>query len=217
MHEVPIEAGTRGNESATQPKGEVRMIFPVAAVVRYRNPAHRDIPLDGLEFLPASAHGEAESTAAGLNVLHDGRFEALAAFLHDCVRDYLDNVYRYRYEGFEIVHAWVNRTGIGGFQRMHYHGNSIVSGVYYLRADPRQSSPLCFDRPELNSQPYFAIAPREPTMLTANRVAYPAQTGHAYLFPSQLRHGYDTPNGGDTRISLAFNVMLGGIGQFYTL
>ena len=198
-----------------QSRGEVRPIFPAAAVVRYRNPAHKDVALEGLEF-SRGADGGAESTGAELNVLRERRFEHLAGFLEDCIRDYLDNVYCYRYESFEIIHAWVNRAAEGGYQRMHFHGNSIVSGVYYLKADARQSSPLCFDKPEINTQPYIAIAAREQTVLTANRMAFPAATGVAYLFPSQLRHGYETPTRGE-RISLAFNVMLTGIGLFYKL
>lgn len=199
----------------SRPKGEVRPIFPAGAVVRYQNPAHGEVSLEDLEFFPASVGGT-ESTSQDLNILREPRFAPLAGFIDDCVKDYLDNVYCYRYERFEIIHAWINRTPEGGFQRMHYHGNSIVSGVYYLKADPRQSSPLCFDKPELNTQPYIAIAAREQTLFTANRMAYPAATGTAYLFPSQLRHGYETPTRGE-RISLAFNVMLGGIGLFYKL
>ena len=197
-------------------KGEVRPIFPAAAVVRYRNPAHENIPLDGLEFSTNSSSGT-ETTPNNLNILDEPRFKLLSEFLHDCVKDYLDNVYCYQYEHFRIIHAWVNRASEGGYQRMHYHGNSVVSGVYYLQADPKQSAPLMFDKPEINTQPYFAIAAREQTLFTANRVAYPSETGFAYLFPSQILHGYEMPTRGGERISLAFNVMLDGIGLFYKL
>jgi len=197
-------------------KGEVRPIFPAGAIVRYENPAHADIALDDLEFFPNMGSGT-ESTGQDRNILLEERFESLADFLQDCVRDYLDNVYCYQYERFEIIHAWVNRAPEGGYQRMHYHGNSIVSGVYYLKADAAQSAPLMFDKPELNTQPYIAIATREQTLFTANRIAYPSATGTAYLFPSQLRHGYEMPTKGGERISLAFNVMLSGIGLFYKL
>lgn len=197
-------------------KGEVRPIFPLAAVVRYQNPAHQDIALDGLEFFP-NMGSKTESTSDQRNVLQEERFRDLAAFLEDCVRDYLDNVYCYQYERFEIVHSWVNRAPDGGYQRMHYHGNSVVSGVYYLKADPKQSAPLMFDKPEFNSQPYIAVATREQTIFTVNRIAYPSATGHAYLFPSQIRHGYEMPSKGGERISLAFNVLLSGIGSFYRL
>ena len=197
-------------------KGEVRPIFPAAAVVRYKNPAHENISLDGLEFSTNSS-SLTETTPNSRNILEEPRFASLAVFLKDCVKDYLDNVYCYQYEDFAIIHAWVNRAAEGGYQRMHYHGNSIVSGVYYLQADPKQSAPLMFDKPEINTQPYLAIAAREQTLFTANRVAYPSETGYAYLFPSQILHGYEMPTRGGERISLAFNVMLAGIGQFYKL
>ena len=199
-----------------KPKGEVRPIFPAGAVVRYDNPAHKVIELDRLEFFPNVGSGS-YSTSADRNVLLEPEFVTLAAFLRECVTDYLDNVYCYRYDRFDISAAWVNRTPAGGAQRMHCHGNSIVSGVYYLHADAQRSSPLVFEKPELNSQPYIAIAAREQTMFTANRVAYPASTGVAYLFPSQLRHGYDVPTRGEERVSLAFNVLLAGVGLFYRL
>jgi uncharacterized protein (TIGR02466 family) len=198
-----------------RPKGDVHPIFPAAAIVRYQDTAHEEVSLDGLEFLPA-AMGSVRSTSQALNVLHQPRFARLRLFLEDCVRDYLDNVYGYRYESFDIIHAWVNQTPVGGFQPMHYHGNSVVSGVYYLQADPDKCSPLFFDKPELNTQPYIAVASGEQNLLTANRVAYPVATGLACLFPSQLRHGYEVATGAE-RISLAFNVMLAGIGMFYKL
>lgn len=199
----------------SRPKGDVRPIFPAGAVVRYVNPDHEDVSLDGLT-LSSAVVGSTRSTSQTLNILYESRFARLKLFIEECVKDYLDNVYCYCYESFEIVHAWVNQTPVGGFQPMHYHGNSIVSGVYYLQADPDTSSPLCFDKPELNTQPYFAIASNKQNILTANRVAYPAKAGLAYLFSSQLRHGYETPSGTE-RISVAFNVMLSGIGLFYKL
>lgn len=203
-------AGSQG------PKGEVRPIFPMGAVGRYRNDAHADIAIDDLEMFPNYA-SKTESTSPERNILAENRFAALRAFLEDCVADYLDNVYCYEYDSFDIMHSWVNRAPEGGFQRMHFHGNSIVSGVYYLKADPQKSAPLMFEKPEINTQPYIAIAAKQQTIFTANRIAYPSETGTCYLFPSQIKHGYETPSQGGERISLAFNVMLNGIGLFYRM
>jgi len=198
------------------PKGEVRPIFPQGAVVRYRNEAPTDIPIDDLTFYPNYA-SRTESTSPEINILDEPRFAELRTFLEACVRDFLDNVYCYDYEDFHIVHAWLNRAPEGGFQRMHYHGNSVVSGVYYLKADPEQSSPLMFEKAESSSFPYIAISTTQQSIFTANRLAYPSETGICYLFPSQIKHGYESPNAGGERISLAFNVMLSGIGLFYRM
>ncbi len=200
----------------TEPKGEVRPLFPLGAVVRYVNPAHEDISLEGLEFAP-NFGSRTESTSQDLNILKEPRFARLRGFLEDCVKDYLDHVFCYKYEKFEIVHAWVNRAPEGGFQRMHTHGNSVVSGVYYLKADPKLSAPLVFEKPELSTFPYIAVATTRHTIFTANQAAFPSETGTAYLFPSQLSHGYEIPSRSGERISLAFNVMLTGIGLFYRL
>lgn len=49
----------------------------------------------------------------------------------------------------------------------------------------------------------------------ANQRDFPAKTRTYCLFHSNIKHGYDLPNQGEERISLAFNVMLNGIGLFY--
>jgi hypothetical protein len=54
-------------------------------------------------------------------------------------------------------------------------------------------------------------------LFTANRVAFPSSPGVACLFPSQLRHGCDVPSRGEERISLAFNVLLAGVGRLHRL
>lgn len=196
-----------------QPKGDHRPLFPAGAVARYVNPDHQPVDLDDLTFQSNYGSGT-ESTDPDINILDESRFADLTAFLRDSVADYLDNILCYQYESFTIVHAWVNRAPEGGFQRMHFHGNCVVSGVYYLQAS-QDNAPLIFEKTELNTSPYLAVAPREQTLYNANRMAFPAEAGACYLFPSQIKHGYDVPNQGAERISLAFNVMLSGIGLFY--
>lgn len=195
-------------------QGEVRPIFPAGAVVRYRNDSHQDIRIDDLQYF--QNYGSlTESTSQDRNILKEDRFRPLAKFLESCVKHYLDEVMCYEYDKFGVIHSWVNRAPEGGYQRMHYHGNSVVSGVYYLKADPQKSAPLMFEKAEGNTAPYLAIAAKKQTIFTANRIAYPSETGICYLFPSQIKHGYETPSQGGERISLAFNVMLSGVGLFY--
>lgn len=197
----------------TTPKGESRPLFPAGVVARYVNSGHQPVELGDLTF-QANYGSNTESTNSEKNILDEPRFAELTDFLHGCIQDYLDNIVCYEYESFTIVHAWVNKAPQGGFQRLHFHGNSVISGVYYLQAS-RDNAPLVFEKTEINTSPYLAIAPRKQTPFNANRMAFPAESGVAYLFPSQVKHGYDMPNKGDERVSLAFNVMLNGIGLFY--
>jgi len=198
----------------TESKGESRPLFPAGALGRYLHEDPPAIDISDLQFQGNYGSGTI-STDPEINILlEDPRFEELTAFLRDCVADYLDNIVSYQYEGFSIVHSWVNRAGEGAIQRMHYHGNSVVSGVYYLQAS-RENSPLIFEKTEVNTSPYIAVAPKEQNLFNANRMAFPAETGACYLFPSHIKHGYDLPNQGEERVSLAFNVMLNGIGLSY--
>jgi uncharacterized protein (TIGR02466 family) len=196
-----------------QPKGEARPLFPAGALARYTDDAFETIPIDDLDFQPTGRTGTS-STDSSINILEDERFARLTRFFRECVADYLDNIVSYDYDDFDIIHAWLNRAGKGAIQPMHYHGNSIVSGVYYLQAN-RSNAPLIFEKNEINTSPYLAIAPKEQTLFNANRMAFPAESGTCFLFPSNMRHGYDVPNEGPERISLAFNVMLTGIGLSY--
>lgn len=194
---------------------EYRPLFPAGAVARYVNSNPPQFKISDFEFTRNFGSGS-ESTDPELNVLECSGFKVLSSFLEACIKDYLDAIVGYRYDGFEVVHSWINRTPDGGCQRLHFHGNSVLSGVYYLQAS-RENAPLIFEKTEMNTSPYLAVAAERETLFNANRVGFPAETGVCYIFPSQIRHGYDVPNRGGERISLAFNVMLGGIGRFYRM
>lgn len=190
-------------------------LFPAGVVKRYLNQDHRAIDINDLEFFPNQG-SQSESTDRKLKILELPRFKNLSAHINRCIEDYLDNVVCYQYEGYSVIHSWVNRTPDDGYQRMHFHGNSVISGCYYLKAN-QQSAPLSFEKSEMNTNPYIAIAPRKSNMFNANRMTFAVDSGLCYLFPSNILHGYETKNQGGERVSLAFNVMLGGIGGFYKL
>lgn len=195
---------------------EILTIFPTAVVARYVNKEHEEIDLSTLEFLQNDT-ASGQTTSPHLNVLErDPRFEKLSAFINGCVKDYLQNIICYDYERFSIIHSWINRTQNNGFQRMHNHGNSIVSGCYYLKAN-RQNSPLAFMKGEYDSNPHFHIMFTRMNEYNAERHRCYVESGCCYLFPSNINHGYEQPNKGGERISLAFNVMLYGIGTSYGL
>jgi uncharacterized protein (TIGR02466 family) len=197
-------------------QGEIRPLFPAGALVRYVNQGHQPVSIADLKFDQSDDSSITSSTDSGVNILEEPRFKKLTEFINECITDYLDNIVSYKYDSYTIVHAWVNRAAEGNIQPMHLHGNSIISGVYYLQAD-KSNAPLYFEKIEINTSPYLAISTRKQTLFNANRMAFPAETGICFLFPSNIRHGYDIPNTCGERISLAFNVMLNGLGKFYYL
>jgi len=116
--------------------GEVRLVFPAGAVVRYRNPAHDDIALDGLELFRERG-SDAVSTGQDRNVLLEERFESLAVFLHDCEKDCLDNLYCYLFPS-QLCHGYEVPTR--GGERISLALNVMLAGIglfYKLQVPPR--------------------------------------------------------------------------------
>ncbi|MEM8683037.1 MAG: putative 2OG-Fe(II) oxygenase [Pseudomonadota bacterium] len=107
-----------------------------------------------------------------------------------------------------IKEMWMNRLESGGQQSVHSHANSFISGVVYLNeTDP--STRTVFYRGMGGRD--FVLANEHPGTKTgpynAQKWAVPQPApGDMVLFPSYMLH--EVPqNAGDTRFSLAFNVV----------
>ena len=110
--------------------------------------------------------------------------------------------------GWSLKEMWVNLLSTGGHQAMHNHANSFISGVVYL-THTHSSSHTVFmkspggtdylfknDHAGVTTGPYNADKWISPT----------PSPGDMMLFPSYLLHAVP-PNGGDRRITLAFNAI----------
>lgn len=107
-----------------------------------------------------------------------------------------------------IKEMWLNRLQRGGFQSVHSHANSFISGVVYLTAT-HASARTVFYKSMGGREFTFANEHRGVTMgpFNAPKWATPAiSPGDMVLFPSYLLHEVP-PNEGDTRMTLAFNAV----------
>ena len=104
--------------------------------------------------------------------------------------------------------SWGNIIPSGGYTKIHNHGRSHWSGVYYIdigRPDPDwpdngmiefvdpRSFPNVLTAPNVALQPTFAVKPENGKML---------------LFPGWLNHCVNPYHGEGERISVAFNAMI---------
>ncbi len=101
---------------------------------------------------------------------------------------------------------WANVSGKHAYNNVHNHPNSLLSGVYYVRAetecgdlsliDPRKQAwvmqPEFSERNQMNSPVQF-IVPEAGTLL---------------IFPSWLEHGVNQNLSDANRISIGFNINL---------
>jgi uncharacterized protein (TIGR02466 family) len=102
--------------------------------------------------------------------------------------------------------TWVNVNGKYAYNNVHNHPNSLLSGVYYLKAqgdcgdlsliDPRKQAwvmrPDFSERNSMNSPVQFI----------------PPEVGTLMIFPSWFDHGVNQNLSDEERISMSFNINL---------
>jgi len=113
---------------------------------------------------------------------------------------------------FYITNSWVNIYGRGDQAGAHFHHNSLLSGVLYLRAAD-DGGEIVFHR-ESQSQIPFPSA-LDPEMDSYNIYnckswGYQPKTNDICIFPSILSHSVQPNNSDVGRWSLAFNVYVRG-------
>jgi uncharacterized protein (TIGR02466 family) len=112
--------------------------------------------------------------------------------------------------GWSIKEMWVNVLDTGGFQAMHNHANSFISGVVYLTATHPDSQTV-FRKASGSTEFVFKHehANVTPTAFNTDRWVSPAPApGDLVLFPSYVLHAVP-PNQGKRRITLSFNAIPG--------
>jgi len=146
------------------------------------------------------------------NVLDD--LKDLKQEIHNCVNQYVFDYMKVSDNQFEltILNSWINRHNSGDWAQSHFHGNSIISGVYYLKTN-NSTGQISFNRPApsggfLTSSFYFNL--KELTEYNCDNYTLKPEDGDILLFPSHLEHSVGKNESIDTRYSLAFNVFFKG-------
>jgi len=143
-------------------------------------------------------------------ILYDSKFKKIKSYCEEHIATYVEKVLGVA-EGeydFYITQSWINGYRQHEFVGRHYHPNSIISGLFYIKN--ATNCKINFYDP--------AYTKRELKMRRKNHTPYNTmlasvvvEDGDVILFPGWLEHS-TTPNNNTTdRISLAFNVFAKGI------
>ena len=100
---------------------------------------------------------------------------------------------------------WVNVYGRGNAQEVHTHGNSVFSGIYYVKAPPGCGDTLfhapmgdaMLDPPRAELNPFNASVAR-----------WSPRAGQMLFFRGWLKHSVQANDIDEERITIAFNVNL---------
>ena len=109
---------------------------------------------------------------------------------------------------FPITSCWANRIKKLGMAQHHNHGNSFVSGIFYL-TDATKGGQTVFTTPNLYEQNFKWLSFEAPAFPPVQFTVNPEQ-GTLLLFPSCLQHKVNTVQDTTDRLSIAFNVFISG-------
>lgn len=101
----------------------------------------------------------------------------------------------------ELFESWANLYEKDGYQDLHHHHGSLISGVYYLKSEGKKD--LVFQDP---SHFFIPDIPRfsELNINNASKVKYNTYEGRCIVFMSSLMHR--TIPATQERLSISFNV-----------
>ena len=127
-------------------------------------------------------------------------FEKLRLFISDQIQAYCQ-IQKIKQHKMMFESSWVNLYEINGYQDLHAHPDSMLSGVFYLKS--AEEKDFIFQAPWYFFQ---ACHPdhEEITLNNCHNIEYQSIVGRCYMFPSHLMHR--TLPAKSERISISFNV-----------
>ena len=145
------------------------------------------------------------------NILHDEPMKDIRIFIESFIEHYLQTVIMPATNvKLGITQSWLNVTKSNEYHHKHAHPNSIVSGVFYINADPKLDK-IYFFKDEYQT---IKITARDFNTFNSESWWFPVGTGDIVLFPSSTIHMVEHVKAEDDRISLAFNTFpIGYIGD----
>ncbi|MDH5536765.1 MAG: 2OG-Fe(II) oxygenase family protein, partial [Betaproteobacteria bacterium] len=128
------------------------------------------------------------STSIDKYVLDAPAMQPLRAFFIEGVNQYGRKIISVseRVE-FYITQSWINYTQTGQSHHRHMHTNSLISGVFYIKA-VKDIDRLFFYR---DATPQISVWNKEVNWYNADSWCFSVGTGDLILFPSNVQHGVE--------------------------
>ena len=182
---------------------KVHPLFPTPII---KTKFHRPFTQEELDIIYSEKIGQSVGNASSSNrrILENPYLSDLKKFAEDCLNLWITEIVCPAYKDtvkLKITQSWLNYTEPKGYHHIHYHPNSIVSGVMYIEANEYK------DQIEFqNDTPHqWHIHNDKANAFNSNQYHVPVHTGDCVLFPSLMYHGVPEVQGETKRTSLAFN------------
>jgi len=113
-------------------------------------------------------------------------------------------------QDFFITNSWTAITDPGESHHLHYHPNSIVSGVLYLNSGDQCGNINFHYENALKKAFSFNYDYNSYNIFNSSMWSYAPQTGDIFVFPSWVEHSVDVNQSNTARIILGFNAFVKG-------
>ena len=192
--------------SYRSPSGGIPL-FPTGMVQLYNAPKSfmNNLDLSLFEFEQFDGQTKLRTRKFNNLLLHP-EFKEVKEWVQKCAEDFLTNVLQIEYEEFFFTESWLNISGKGGYQKIHNHSNSIISGTLYLKSE-KEHPPLEFKKQKMEFEPFISLTEhyKKGNPNTASTLGFPCTQDTMLVFNSHLYHGHDANKLESERIGLSWN------------
>ena len=181
-------------------KDELLQIFPTPLLItKYEGSLVDELKhIDTLEWIEQKANGNFKSKDTYL--LDHEQFKNIKNFIYESLNKFTKNIFESN-QRLVVTQCWLNKNPKGSKHHEHVHPNSIISGVFYFKQDPKLP-PISFSK---SIQRAMKLDPKKYNNLNSETFLLPCTDGELILFPSNLKHSVPTNMGDEPRISMSFN------------
>ena len=181
-------------------------LFPTALGFSKLDRELTEQELEFIENLERHAN-EGNTTSDNRKILQSIELTEIREFIEDNMLEYFNSVYAPKHDVTPyITQSWANFTEPGQYHHKHAHPNSIISGVFYPKAD-REIDKIYFYK---DGYERIKLPTDNWNQWNSESWWYEKGTGDLIIFPSNLTHMVQTKQGEGTRISISFNTFIKG-------
>jgi len=181
-------------------KDELLQIFPTPLLItKYEGSLVDELKhIDTLEWIEQKANGNFKSKDTYL--LDYEQFKNIKNFIYESLNKFTKEVLMSD-QRLVVTQCWLNKNPKGSKHHEHVHPNSIISGVFYFKQDPKLP-PISFSK---SIQHAMKLDPKKYNNLNSETFLLPCTDGELILFPSNLKHSVPVNMSEEPRISMSFN------------
>jgi len=179
---------------------ELLQIFPTPiTITKYKGSLVDELKyIDTLEYIKQKGNGNFQSKDTYL--LKHKQLKNIKDFIKECINKFTKNIYQSD-QKLVVTQCWLNKNPKGSSHHEHCHPNSIVSGVFYFKQNPKLP-PIQFSK---TLQYSMKLHTKKFNNVNSDTFLLSCTDGELILFPSNLNHSVPLNTGDEERISMSFN------------